>query len=355
MIKEDGKVKRALLIFCIAGILFCMGGCTDKSAETNSEKDEAQQGYYTAEDYINDPTLFVPVWADKREVPAEMLDFEEKWEQFFTPDGRTMSSAHRGDNAHYPENSTEAYLSAIMLGADIVEVDVAMTKDNIPVVMHDETLERTTNLLQLREANVPGLPKSNAVSDWTLAQLRRLKLLSNNDGGVTNYVIPTLEDVIMLCNGRVFITLDKSGNFDWHQDIVPLLEKHDAYRTVMLPYMYSYSLTFDRVKELMDEIYTASGYQSPLMSRAADITQLERVSKLVLEYGFPKVLRCGEYSINEVGAYQPYFDQFRIHIECLKAINDKAEMWERIDGEGYNLIVTNDIYGLTEFIQNKYF
>ncbi len=332
-----------------------MAGCTKEPEQTGNNTSAVSDEYYTAEDYLKDPSLFVPVWEGEREVSAEMLNFEEKWEQFFTPDGRTMSSAHRGDNKNYPENSTEAYLSAILLGADIVEVDVGITKDNIPVVMHDETLERTTNLLMLRQQNVPGLPTSNSVSDWTLAQLRRLRLLSPDGSEVTDYVIPTLEDVIMICKDRVFITLDKANVFDWHQDILPLLEKHDAYRTVMLPYSYSHNLSYDRVKDLMDEIKEASGYTSALMCRSYDYTNLERVSKLIDQYEFPKVLRCGEYNYDEFEAYQPYIDKYRIHIECLTQINDTEKSWKRIDGQGYNLIVTDNIEGLTQFIQENYF
>ena len=341
----------------MATILLCLVGCAKNPTNgSNGEKESANSNtYYTAEDYVKDPSLFVPVWADDREVPAEMLDFEEKYEQFFTPNGRTMSSAHRGDNANYPECSTEAFLSAIMAGADLVEVDIAVTKDGVLIVMHDDTIARTTNVEQLRVNNTVGIPESNNISDWTLAQLRRLRLMSADGSEVTNYVIPTLEDIIILCKDRCFITLDKMTRFEWYNDIMPLLEKHDAYRTVMLPYSYTGSYSYDRVKVMMDDIKEASGKSSALMSRAHDISVLEQTSKWIEEYEFPRVIRCGEYNEEEVAAYEPYFNKFRIHIECLDEANDTLEDWTRIDEQGFNLIVTNDIYGLTEFIQNNYF
>ena len=347
-------MKRFLLTFCSVAMLLFLVGC-QKEEVKEMEGNVETKAYYTAEDYLENPDLFVPVWADEREVPKEMLDFEEKYEAFFTPNGRLMCSIHRGDHTYYPENSTEGFLSAILMGADIVEVDVAMTKDGIPIVLHDDTLTRTTNVQSLRAKGTPGIPKSDASEDWTLDQIRRLRLLTNDTQEVTNYVVPTLEDVIMICNGRCFITLDKSSKFGWYQDIVPILEKHNAWRTVMLPYSYTYGMTFDRVKTMMDDIKERSGgYTSALMSRSYDITHLERISKLIDEYGFPKVIRCGEYDFEETEAYAPYFNNYRIHIECLYG-NDYLMAWKRIHGAGFNLIVSNDPMGITSYIQELYF
>lgn len=52
---------------------------------------------------------------------------------------------HRGNRAHAPENTLRAFVDALALGAHGLEFDVRLTKDGIPVVFHDETLERTTN------------------------------------------------------------------------------------------------------------------------------------------------------------------------------------------------------------------
>ena len=83
---------------------------------------------------------FVPVWADKF-TPAEwMLDYEEKLYALTAPDGRMTADSHRGDVQNYPENSIPGILSAIMLGADVIEIDIRLTKDNIMVLMHDASL-----------------------------------------------------------------------------------------------------------------------------------------------------------------------------------------------------------------------
>ena len=229
-------MKRFLLTFCSVAMLLFLVGCNKEEVKETTEETTETKAYYTAEDYLEDPSLFVPVWADEREVPEEMLDFEEKYESFFTPNGRLMCSIHRGDHTYYPENSIEGFLSAIMMGADIVEVDMAITKDGIPIVLHDDTLTRTTNVQSLRAKGTPGLPETDNPEEWTLEQIRRLRLVDEDTMEVTNYVVPTLEDVIMICNERCFITLDKTNRFEWYQDILPIVEKHNAWRTLMLPY-----------------------------------------------------------------------------------------------------------------------
>ncbi len=69
--------------------------------------------------------------------------------------------AHRGASAHEPENTIRAFLRAAELGADMVELDVHLSADGEPVVIHDPRLERSTNGRGL-------------VSEWTRAELQRL-------------------------------------------------------------------------------------------------------------------------------------------------------------------------------------
>jgi glycerophosphoryl diester phosphodiesterase len=69
--------------------------------------------------------------------------------------------AHRGNSAHAPENTLEAFRQAVALGVDGLEFDVRLTADGVPVVFHDPTVERTTD-------------GRGAVAAMTLAELREL-------------------------------------------------------------------------------------------------------------------------------------------------------------------------------------
>jgi glycerophosphoryl diester phosphodiesterase len=152
-----------------------------------------------------------------------MLDFDEKVYALTCPSGRITSSAHRGDVVNYPENSLEAILSAIMLGADAVEIDIRLTKDNVMVLMHDDTLLRTTDWQKKKGKN--GLPKSPRIEDWTYEQLRELRLLY--DGKPTESLIPTLYEAAILFAGRAQIHFDckVSDKIDRDTDIYPLAEE----------------------------------------------------------------------------------------------------------------------------------
>lgn len=62
---------------------------------------------------------------------------------------RILVIAHRGDSKVAPENTLPAFKSAVEAGSDLVELDYVHTKDGVPLVIHDHTLDRTTNARQL--------------------------------------------------------------------------------------------------------------------------------------------------------------------------------------------------------------
>ena len=107
-----------------------------------------------------------------------------------------MVVAHRGDWRNAPENSLQAIKNCIEMGVDIVEIDVSLTKDSIPVLMHDGTIDRTTK-------------GEGKIEDWTLDSLRTV-YLRNGCGGVTPHKIPTLEEAMNLMKGKIMVNLDKS-------------------------------------------------------------------------------------------------------------------------------------------------
>ncbi|MFD1884560.1 glycerophosphodiester phosphodiesterase family protein [Paenibacillus wenxiniae] len=139
--------------------------------------------------------------------------YREIVSSFHRPNGRTMIAAHRGDWRHAPENSLAAIQYSIVARADLIEIDVQQTRDGAFVLMHDETVDRMTN-------------GSGAVADMTLAELRALRLRPYQGGSaklLTNYTIPTLEEVMILVRNKVMINLDKCWR--WRDDIYPILER----------------------------------------------------------------------------------------------------------------------------------
>ncbi len=175
--------------------------------------------------YALNPDSFVPVWKEERVVPEWMTDFNEKLYAITNPEGRLMTVSHRADMVNYPENSLEGILSAIELGADVLELDIRLTKDNVLIMFHDDTLERTTNVSALKGKN--GLPNSVYPSDWTYEELRSLSLRMR-DGTVTSYKIPTFYEVLMVARDHCFIAIDQKVSSYRTPDILEIETELDA-------------------------------------------------------------------------------------------------------------------------------
>ncbi|MCF2489575.1 glycerophosphodiester phosphodiesterase family protein [Dyadobacter sp. CY347] len=100
--------------------------------------------------------------------------------------------AHRGSHINVPENTLAAAREAINAGADYVEVDLRTTKDGHLVVLHDATVDRTTN----------GAGK---VSTMTLDEVKHLQVFNRNKK--TNK-IPEFKELLAVCKDKINIYLD---------------------------------------------------------------------------------------------------------------------------------------------------
>lgn len=95
----------------------------------------------------------------------------------------TRIAAHRGGAGLWPENSLLAFASAIALGSDLLELDVHLARDRTVAVIHDATLERTTD-------------GTGPVASATAADLRRLRLRGPGGAAPTDEHVPTLDEVL---------------------------------------------------------------------------------------------------------------------------------------------------------------
>lgn len=124
-------------------------------------------------------------------------------------------SAHRGggDLKGYPENCIESFAYLAKNLPVIIECDIDLTRDSVLVMMHDATLDRTTT----------GTGK---LIDKTYAETRQYRL-EDNAGNVTNYQIPTLEDVLRWGKNKVTFTLDVKRNVSFAK-VVDMIHKTGA-------------------------------------------------------------------------------------------------------------------------------
>lgn len=288
---------------------------------TSGQLDTLEAGFVY--DYDFDPLIadsliyrvdsFVPNWANEFTPAAWMTDYEEKLYALTCPTGRMTIDAHRGDIQNYPENSLEGILSAIMMGADVVEIDIRLTKDNVMVLMHDATLKRTTDWSE--KAGKNGLPSSANVADWTYEQLLELRLLYN--GKATEYKIPTMYEAATLFVGRAQIHFDcKVDTIDKFTDVYLLAEETGSKES----FFYYYGLdTMQR-----------------WLSKNTEDTEFKAF-----------IAKVRGYLIKSGHALR------RRNAELITKYGDHAEGWHKQYADGRKMVFTNKIYDFCRYISTN--
>ena len=158
--------------------------------------------------------LLGSITAGMAETRAEKLAKE-----IYKPNSKyVLVVAHRGDWRNAPENSLQAYRNCIDMGVDMIEIDIHKTQDNQFIVMHDATVDRTTN----------GKGK---IADMTLADIKKLYLKSGH-GVKTRHRVPTLEEVLLLAKDKILVNIDKGDNY--FDEIYELLLKTGTEKQVVI-------------------------------------------------------------------------------------------------------------------------
>ncbi len=130
------------------------------------------------------------IYALKLKNASEMMNYFK-----YTGNDLPVISGHRGGMTKgFPENSIATFENTLKYTSAFFEIDPRITKDSLIVLMHDATLEHTTN----------GTGK---VSDYTYQELQQFRL-KDPQGNVTDYKIPLLFDVIRWSKGKTVLNLD---------------------------------------------------------------------------------------------------------------------------------------------------
>jgi len=158
-----------------------------------------------------------------------------------------MVIAHRGIWNNAPENSLQAIQNSIEIGVDMVEIDIRKTKDGQLVLMHDQSINRTTN----------GKGK---VKDLTLEQLKTLNLV-DHFGTITAHKIPTLEEALLLSKDKILINLDKSYNYI--DKCYEVMNKTGTARQVVIKGEKTRSQVESEYGQYLDKIYFIPIVQLP--------------------------------------------------------------------------------------------
>jgi len=118
---------------------------------------------------------------------------------------KILKIGHRGASGYEPENTLISFEKAIDLGADGIEIDVHLSSDGQLIVIHDETIDRTTN-------------GKGEVNKMSLQELKKIRINNSQE-------IPTLIEVFELVNRRCFINIELKG-IGTAKPVVELIENY---------------------------------------------------------------------------------------------------------------------------------
>jgi glycerophosphoryl diester phosphodiesterase len=158
---------------------------------------------------------------------------------FLQPRSQPLVIAHRGSSAYAPENTLAAFRLAVEQGADAIELDVDLTRDGHAIVMHDATIDRTTD-------------GHGRVADLTLEEIRRVDAGAWKDPAFKGERVPLLEEVFEAVGQRLLINIEIKdmslrGN-GVEAKVAALIRQHDLLDRVIISSFNPFALR--RVKRV---------------------------------------------------------------------------------------------------------
>ena len=141
-------------------------------------------------------------------------------------DGETMVFGHRGASAYAPENTITAYELAYQQGADGVELDVVLSADKHPMIIHNFSLDMTTN-------------GQGLVTEHTLAELMQLDAGAWKGDQFARLRIPTLSEVFESVGQKLYINVEIKSDFkniyeDVEEIVATTIREHDMTQRVIV-------------------------------------------------------------------------------------------------------------------------
>lgn len=166
----------------------------------------------------------------------------------------TQIIAHRGSKGTRPENTLLAFQAALDDGADGIETDVHLSKDGHLIIMHDETVDRTTN-------------GTGRIMDLTLAELKQLDAGGSFDPLYAGASVPTLDEVVQLLIQQNFtgiFNLELKTNRIHYDGIETLVADYFNHHEVPFKLVYSsfYGKSIERLHALQPDVEFDSLFQA---------------------------------------------------------------------------------------------
>lgn len=258
------------------------------------------------------------------------------------PDDKVMVVAHRGDWREAPENSVWAVKKAIEKGVDMAEIDLAMTKDSILILMHDNTIDRTTT--------GKGKP-----SDFTLEEIKKLHL-RDGLGVETRMRVPTLQEILEISDGKILLNLDKG--FDYIKQVYPLVKKRKMLDQILFKGHESYMEFNQKYGDIKNDIHYMPIIQ---LGKSEDLKKISDYIKNYKIYGFEFTVGTTEKNLID---FKPLREKkIKVWVNSLwphhnagnndDQVLDNPDVYDWYINKGVNIIQTDRPKELINYLKRK--
>ena len=263
-------------------------------------------------------------------------------------------AAHRGDWIYAPENSIPALEHAIFFGADMIETDVRLTKDGKIIMMHDYSVDRTTD-------------GKGTIAALTFEEIQKLHL-RNNFGGMTDLKVPTLEEYIQVAKDKILLYLDKAGyDLPGHEqghlvkELLKILKTHNVLEQSVFvldwPYSKAKEIFGDDLKKVIyvpvieDKIPNLSAYVNEYIQKLRPVAFQFRMESLDSETykQLPKVLESGSKAF--VAA--TWDEHTANHSDLVSIFQRPSAGWGWLLEQGFSILETNYPKDLMQYLHSE--
>lgn len=236
----------------------------------------------------------------------------------------TYVIAHRGAHIGIPENSLAAIQKAIDLGCDFVEIDTRMTKDGRIVSVHNASVD----------AYVVG--KTGKVKDFTLEEIKKLDIGEKTGPDWKNTRIPTVEEILQLCHGKIGIYLDLKEPLV--PELLRIIDKYNMEREII------WYIPASRM-EIIKQLKTLCPDCIPMPDPGP-----EKNIQEVVDQVHPRVLASDMGELSESFVKTAHAANSKVFVDEKKGT---PEEWQQIIDWGTDGIQTDDPAALIEFLKKR--
>lgn len=281
-----------------------------------------------------------PQYANRAEIIAA---------QIHNPNSKyVVVACHRGDWRNYPENSIPAIESIIRMGADIMELDLKLTKDSVLVLSHDWTIDRCTT-------------GKGRVSDYTLDELKQFRLRRAHGVATDSLHICTLREALECCKDRICVNVDQG--YEYYDMVLAITEELGVTDQILIKGKHSVASVAEKM----------AAHEHNMMYMPIIDIQKEQGQKLFQEYMdtktvplayevcwkkltpevsdcFKKVVESGsKLWVNTIwGSLCGYLDDDKA-LDC----GDPAEVYDQVIALGASMIQTDRPEQLLDYLRKK--